>query len=578
MNNELRFLSFIFFALINTTFLYAQQQTFKIPDSLKTVEFNELEKRFNSSILDKEKKIIYANTYYLKAKKQSNVIIQSNGLYMKAFSLKNRDQSIKYLDSIVSLTKNLEDFIYPAKAYILKNRLLYANDKLNDALKNILIAEEYAKKANNVEQLVQIKQQIGLLKIELGRPDEALPLVLENYKYYQSKKENSPNFMYTGWIISDIYNRQKKADESLHYTNAFLDTIDNKNPYYKYFLLNKGISYHLKKNYIKSNALLDESTKMIEKVDDPLNLALGYYYRGENELIRDDNFKKAKKYFDKVDSVLLESKKNSYDLRDNYLRLIEISKRINDDNQQLYYLNRLIEIDNYLDKNNIVLSKNVIKHFDKPQLLSQKDEVINKINREKKVSLGVILIIAIGLLLLIFYFIRMKKEKVLLEQKFNELINKSTEEKTLTNVEKHFLEVDISNDSKDLKTKENDLPKEIVRDILNKLSLFEKRGEYISPNIKQIDLAKQLETNSSYLSKVINQYKDKNFSQYINDLRIDYTVNKLKKDKKFRKYTIKAIAEEVGFNNSDSFAKAFYTKVGLQPSYFIKKINEMTEV
>jgi AraC-like DNA-binding protein len=80
------------------------------------------------------------------------------------------------------------------------------------------------------------------------------------------------------------------------------------------------------------------------------------------------------------------------------------------------------------------------------------------------------------------------------------------------------------------------------------------------------------------LSKTINHYKGKNFTQYLNDLRITYIINKLKVDKKIRKYTIKAIAEEVGFSNSESFAKAFFNKTGLQPSYFIKKIEDNNEI
>lgn len=567
-------LSFALVTLINVNYLFAQQYTYKIPDSLKTINFSELERRFDVSIINKAKTRIYANTYYTKSKNQNNIKIRSNGLYMKAFSLgNNKNEALKYLDSIVSLTKDREDFTFPAKAYILKSRFFYLYDELNQSLKNVLIAERYARKANNNEQLVQIKQQIGLLKIELGRPDEALPLVLENYEYYKYKNDSSLNFIYTGWIISDIYNRQNKSTEALTYINSFLEGLDSGNPYYKYFLLNKGISYHLKKKYSESNSLLDESTRMIKKVDDPLNLANAYYYRGENELIN-DNFKLAKIYFDKVDSILVKSKKNSYDLRNNYLRLIEISKRLKNDKQQLYYLSRLIEIDNYLDQNNIVLSKNVDKHYDKPQLLGEKDKVINKINREKQISIGIVLL---SVFLLIFYLAKIRNEKLKLEHRFNELFKETNENNLSNSIDENFSELIMSTDSFELKSKRNELSKEIASEILKKLSLFEKEEEYISANIKQVDFAKQLDTNSSYLSKVINQYKGKNFSQYINDLRIDYTIRKLKKDTRFRKYTIKAIAEEVGFNNSESFSKAFYSKTGLQPSYFIKKIDEISE-
>ena len=88
-------------------------------------------------------------------------------------------------------------------------------------------------------------------------------------------------------------------------------------------------------------------------------------------------------------------------------------------------------------------------------------------------------------------------------------------------------------------------------------------------------LAKEFNTNSSYLSSIINSTKDANFSSYLNNLRIDYAIDKLKKDKKFRIYTIKAIAEEVGFNTSQSFTNAFYKKTRLYPSFFIAKIKKM---
>ena len=38
----------------------------------------------------------------------------------------------------------------------------------------------------------------------------------------------------------------------------------------------------------------------------------------------------------------------------------------------------------------------------------------------------------------------------------------------------------------------------------------------------------------------------------------------------FRKFTIVAIANEVGFNNAESFSKSFHTKAGIYPSYFNK--------
>jgi len=85
-------------------------------------------------------------------------------------------------------------------------------------------------------------------------------------------------------------------------------------------------------------------------------------------------------------------------------------------------------------------------------------------------------------------------------------------------------------------------------------------------------LAKILNTNSKYLSKVINKFKSKTFNNYINELRIEYFMQEFQSNSQFKNYTIKAIAEEVGFTNTETFTKAFFKKNGLTVSYFMKKL------
>jgi len=48
----------------------------------------------------------------------------------------------------------------------------------------------------------------------------------------------------------------------------------------------------------------------------------------------------------------------------------------------------------------------------------------------------------------------------------------------------------------------------------------------------------------------------------------------LKQDSRFRKFTIKAIANEIGFNTDQAFSKAFYKRTGIYPSYFIKELDK----
>lgn len=116
--------------------------------------------------------------------------------------------------------------------------------------------------------------------------------------------------------------------------------------------------------------------------------------------------------------------------------------------------------------------------------------------------------------------------------------------------------------------------KETLNHLLDQLQQFEEKKGYLKSNLNAKDLAKSFGSNSSYLSKVVNTFKEKSFSSYINDLRINFVIDKLREDSMFRKYTVKAIAQEIGFNNAEAFSKAFYKKTGIYPSYFIKELEK----
>jgi len=120
--------------------------------------------------------------------------------------------------------------------------------------------------------------------------------------------------------------------------------------------------------------------------------------------------------------------------------------------------------------------------------------------------------------------------------------------------------------------KNNAKTKDTITKVLENLDLFEEKEGFLKPNITVTVLAKKVNTNPKYLSKIINFYKQKSTTNYINDLRIHYAIERIKKDTTFRKYSIKSIANEVGYANPQAFSNAFYKETGLKPSYFIKEV------
>lgn len=68
-----------------------------------------------------------------------------------------------------------------------------------------------------------------------------------------------------------------------------------------------------------------------------------------------------------------------------------------------------------------------------------------------------------------------------------------------------------------------------------------------------------------------------NFNAYINKLRINYIVEKLKNEPNFISYKISYLAENSGFSSHSSFATVFKSITGISPVTFIDLLRKEKE-
>lgn len=113
------------------------------------------------------------------------------------------------------------------------------------------------------------------------------------------------------------------------------------------------------------------------------------------------------------------------------------------------------------------------------------------------------------------------------------------------------------------------IPEETTKKILAALQEFEAGTLFTNRNIALAYLAAHINTNTKYLSRVINVYKQKDFNTYINELRVNYIIERLKHDPVWRTYKISTLAEEGGFSSHSKFAAVFKSVTGIAPSQFI---------
>ncbi|QIL77761.1 helix-turn-helix domain-containing protein [Hymenobacter sp. HDW8] len=101
---------------------------------------------------------------------------------------------------------------------------------------------------------------------------------------------------------------------------------------------------------------------------------------------------------------------------------------------------------------------------------------------------------------------------------------------------------------------------------------METERPYLAPELTLSELASQLRTNTSLLSRVINTYFGQNFNDYINRYRIAEAERKLQ-DPRFQHYTLLAVALESGFNSKSTFNRVFKKLKSATPSEVAARLN-----
>jgi hypothetical protein len=103
---------YLILVFICPVLLFSQSiKGFKIPDSLRTKNFNHLKERFSKEFNSKNNLAeIYANCIVLKAKNENKDLNLADG-YKLLHLLKNDESSIHYIDSMIANSSDIDHLI-----------------------------------------------------------------------------------------------------------------------------------------------------------------------------------------------------------------------------------------------------------------------------------------------------------------------------------------------------------------------------------------------------------------------------------------------------------------------------------
>ncbi len=547
--------------------VYSYYCTAQSPKQLADSTYNNLIKSFiKYREIDSLKALKYRLGFLEKAKKEKDTIAIIRGGYLLAdFYESYTTNHISFLNSVIKATKKNPSKLLPAYAYYQKGHFYYSlKNKQEEALKNFLLGLKALDKVKNDSLKNIVKFRIAKLKSDNNKYREAIKLYKEIYNYSTTTKKLY--FLYEVYTLEELsraYSEVGKYDSASSYNQKILKLAKKYNNNYSYnsFNYRKGYIQFKLKQYKKAIENFKKTIPLFIVENEILSLfdCYGLIAKSYTKL---ESKEKALKYYLLIDSLYKKTKITHQYQSDSYRFLVNYYKNKKDIKNQLKYFNQLILVDSILQSENKEVARTIIKEYDIPNLLEEKEQTItqlkNEVSIEEKIKYIAITVL-LSIFLLLIYQIRNRN---ILKKRFEILQNNLQAQSSEKQVVEKFIKKPLR------------IPEEITTKILKGLEQFEKEQGFIDTSLTLIKLASTLETNSNYLSKIINHHKGMNFSRYLTSLRINHTLKALDRNMDLRKYSIKAIAEEVGFNNTESFAKAFYKKTGLKPSYYIKQLQK----
>ncbi|WP_166921611.1 helix-turn-helix domain-containing protein [Flavobacterium poyangense] len=587
--------------IVNFTFSQNKIETYK--DSVKNLLYN------NPS------KAKYYCHKLLKYAKTNDLVVEEAKSYCfladLSGALTQKDSAFYYFDKAIHKANAIDNEKLEMVFKINKANYLFNEFDFQEALTLYEECVTLSKKLNDVGAYNYISIKRGSIAYELGRYQEALKIYKENLS-----KEGFSNVSKLDIKLGLVktYIHLNKQDSAVY---AFIKSGIEESKKYNlkeheiHFLCQRGLIYIDKKDFKNAKLTFDKALNIAEKIE-------------SNNLITEINIRISQLYslqkdYDKaillLKSILSKgqtSKIPTEYLAEIYYLLAENYKFIENYSESNHYYSQFIEKSKKIGEKRI----EAVDHLYKIDITESKEREKTQ-EYQKWILLGCTSFL---ILLFIGYYIKRRKEGIQNQVKFEELLLKINDfehqkpkvaeenrQNSISASDNEIAEADpleeefetefiptnmvtINSASNDEVTEENNIAdieeptasNFIIKDetrteILDKLIKLEEKRLFLRQDFTLHNVAKRLKTNTAYLSKIVNSELDKNFSSYVNELRINYIIIELKNNTKLRSYSINAISEEIGYKSPESFTKYFKIATGISPSIYIKKINQMNE-
>lgn len=521
-----------------------------------------------------------AYTEALEISNSKNELFSFYGKYYIANYFYNKSEFIYSKELLVLLINDIEKSkidksskVYQGLIGMCVNKLFYIHKNLGEYDMALLYLDKYKMSVPDNH----FNEQYGLIKVAMGDYVNGIALLKRELKTTPHLKLGvGEKKVMNNKLFADKYNIIGAAYQEYYIKSKKNVLLDSANHYFKVAAI-LMLQDNFYPDYTK--ALLSMREAKSAALAGNYDKSLSLYRNGKKYPVIHDNIR-TEQLFDlgmadcfhhlkQVDSALFYCKKyeESYQItkvsKENLLMAYNImtqcySEKKDTENAYLY-ARKSLELIKSIEE---IKSKslNFLHDYDLNKIKEESNKIIA--SRDYfKISLYSILIILVVVVSSFYYYHKRQKEKHI---RFLKIIQnlKETQASNSNN---------LQNDKIETQAKQS-IDEDLIEKITIGLKKLEQKETFLDPNFKLAFVAKKLNTNTAYLSQYFNQEMQKTFSEYTQELRIHYVLQKLKDSDYFRKYTLQAIAEEVGYKDANTLVRVFKKQTGLSPNYYIGRL------
>jgi len=475
------------------------------------------------------------------------------------FNCKSSDTALICFNLFINIPVKKNDIEHQKKLVEALNRIsiiYYHSSDYSNSYDYLMKALHFCEKYNYDLYLSKIYTNIGNIYYQYNKHDITKQYYSKALTYTQDSASMIALFSNLGAV--------ELEDENFDSANNFLAKalqISKKNNDYLLpdILNNKASLFHKQCQYDSAHYYFHSSLEVARKNNKYAREAQNLSDLGKLFLV-----------INKLDSALfyidlsnhVSKKYNFFKLiSENYLTLSKIEEAKGKKATALEYYKKYTELKDSIFS---VEKFSDINQLQRSYEISKTDRQIEQLVIEKRyqriiwlITLIILLIVSAALLLLFF---QNKK----LDTAYKALFDKNIK----------IIELQKTTNPDAEKYKKSALTDAMQDELLNKILTLMENTDVICDTEFSLDkLAELVQSNATYVSQVINTEFKKNFRSFINSYRIQ-EAQRLFSELDLAKYTIAAIAQEVGYKSPAAFRSTFKEITGVSPNFYLKAMKQ----